>query len=262
MESIDLQVLHGPLGAIVHGLDLRGPLPAATFAGLRSALDQHLLLVFRGQSLSPAELERFASGIGPPVDHPHVQPLDDRLHVTEIRKEPHHEHNFGGVWHFDLSFLRRPPTATVLHAKEVPSCGGDTVWSNQCLAYDNLPDGLRTRIDGVIAEHTSTLAYRDIGQPLSAKHELAPLHPRSGRRHLYANLVSISGLAGWNQRASQVFLRELYTHATAEQWQYRHQWRVGDVIVWDNLACMHKALNDYHGHRRVMQRVAVAATSN
>ena len=262
MEAIPLEMLPGPLGAIVRGLDLRRPLPAQTHAGLLSALDQHLLLVFRGQSLSPAELERFASGVGPPVDHPHVQPLDERVSVTEIRKEPHHEHNFGGAWHFDLSFLQRPPMATVLHAKEVPQHGGDTVWSNQCLAYDNLPCGLRERIDGVFAEHTSTLAFRDIGQLLSATHALAPLHPRSGRRHLYANPVSIAGLVGWDEGASKCFLGELYAHATAESWQYRHRWRVGDVIVWDNLACMHKALNDYHGHRRVMHRIAVGAPGN
>jgi taurine dioxygenase len=251
----------GPLGAEISGLDAEGHLPDTVRDALGTALSTHLVLVFREQSLSPRALLAFAALFGDPVTHQFVQAMPGHGEVTEIRKEPDHLHNFGGAWHFDLSFMTHPPSATVLMAKELPVHGGDTVWSNQHLAYAALPARCRDGIDSLLAEHTSQLAFGHGAHALSAVHPLAPTHPHSGCRYLYANPVSIRRVLGVADEAGDTLLRHLYDHATAPRFQYRHHWKLGDIVVWDNRATMHRAMNDYAGERRVMQRVAVTDRS-
>ena len=247
----------GPLGAEISGLGAEGNLPDTVPHSLRDALSTHLVLVFREQSLSPGALLEFAALFGEPVTHQFVQAMPGHGQVTEIRKEPDHLHNFGGAWHFDLSFMAQPPSATVLMAKELPVDGGDTLWSNQHLAYATLPASCRDGINSLVAEHTSQLAFGDGAHALSAVHPLAPMHPRSGCRYLYANPVSIRRVVGVADEAGDTLLSYLYAHAIAPEFQYRHRWKPGDIVVWDNRATMHRAMNDYAGERRVMQRVAV-----
>lgn len=260
MTVIRLAPLDAPLGSIVQGLDLAEPLSATASEILRSALATHLLLVFRDQSITPAQLTGFAACFGEPAPHRFVEGLEGHDLITEIRKEPEHLHNYGGMWHTDLSFEPSPPSATVLAAKEVPATGGDTLWSNQYLAYDMLPLHLRERVDGLWAEHTSHLAFGGMSKgAISTMHALAPLHPRTGRRYMYANPVSVARVLGADgeQKDSAALLAALTVHVTQPGLQYRHRWAIGDVVVWDNLATMHMAMNDYPGQRRVMHRIAV-----
>lgn len=262
MTGLRITALPAPLGAIVNGLD-----PAQQFApeavyALRTALDMYQLLVFQGTSLSPAQLIAFAAIFGTPASHCIVAGLMEHHRITEIRKEPEHQHNYGGTWHTDLSFQAFPPVATVLQARELPSTGGDTLWSNQYLAYEAMPPHLRKRVDLLSAEHTSRIAFSDMTRDtLSAVHPLAPIHPRTGRRYLYVNPVSISRLLVNSDEVddSDTLLASLVAHATQAQFQYRHHWVVGDILVWDNRSTMHMAMNDYPGQRRVMYRVAVMA---
>jgi taurine dioxygenase len=242
---------------VIHNLDLREHLPAPIQDDLRTALSAHLLLVFRDQLISPPELQAFATIFGDPVCHEFVPALKGQDRVTEIRKEPNHRHNFGGTWHFDLSFMDLPPSATVLLAKELPVKGGDTIWSNQYLAYDSLPEHMRKRVDTLSAEHTSRLAFGGRDHSMLAVHSLAPIHPQTRRRYLYANPVSISRLVCPEDDSDENLLNYLYSHATKAEFQYRHRWQVGDMVVWDNRATMHMAVNDYPGGR-VMHRVAVS----
>ncbi|WP_420223749.1 TauD/TfdA dioxygenase family protein [Pigmentiphaga litoralis] len=256
-HAIRIHPFAGPLGAEVSGLRRESVVPDTVKEALRVALSTHLVLVFRGQSMSPQALLAFAALFGEPVTHQFVQAVPPHGQVTEIRKEPDHLHNFGGAWHFDLSFMACPPSATVLMAKELPAHGGDTVWSNQYLAYAMLLARCRDGIDSLLAEHTSQLAFGHGAHALSAVHPLAPRHPHSGCRYLYANPVSIRRVLGVADEAGNTLLRHLYAHAIALEFQYRHRWELGDIVVWDNRATMHKAMNDYPGERRVMQRVAV-----
>lgn len=257
-KKLRIIALPAPLGAVVHNLDLREHFPASIQNDLKAALSAHLLLVFRGQSISPPELQAFAAIFGDPVSHEFVPTLKGHDRVTEIRKEPNHRHNFGGTWHFDLSFMELPPSATMLLAKELPVKGGDTLWSNQYLAYVSLPERMRKRVDTLSAEHTSRLAFGGRTPTMSAVHPLAPIHPQTRRRYLYANPVSISRLICSEDDSDENLLSYLYSHATQAKFQYRHRWQVGDIAVWDNWATMHMAINDYPGGRRVMHRVAVS----
>lgn len=260
MSVLRLAPLDAPLGSIVQGMDLAKPLSATTSEALRSALATHLLLVFHGQAITPAQLTVLATSFGEPAPHRFVAGLEGYDLITEIRKEPEHRHNYGGTWHTDLSFEPSPPSATVLAAKELPATGGDTLWSNQYLAYDTLPPHLRERVDGLSAEHTSHLAFGGMSKgAISTMHPLAPVHPRTGRRYMYANPVSVARLLGSDgeQKDSAALMAFLVAHVTQPGLQYRHRWAVGDIVVWDNLATMHLAMNDYPGRRRVMHRIAV-----
>lgn len=263
MTRLHITALTAPLGATVHGLDpAQRPAPATAHA-LRTALDTHLLLLLKGISVSPAQLVTFAASFGAPASHGIVAGLAGHDCITEIRKEPEHRHNYGGTWHTDLSFQASPPVAAVLQARKLPATGGDTLWSNQYLAYERLPPHLRERVDVLSAEHTSSIAFG--GMPhkaISTVHPLAPVHPRTGRRYLYANPVSIVRLLANGDEVDDgaELLTHLIAYATQTQLQYRHRWGVGDVLVWDNRSTMHMAMNDYPGQRRVMHRVVVMAS--
>lgn len=254
--SLVLQPLPASLGARIEGLDLREPMGDSIQTILREALDKHLLLIFPEQSLSPAQLELFAMTFGTLQQHRYVSKLSGSNYVTEIKKEREHQYNFGGTWHFDLSFEAFPPTAMVLHAKELPRIGGDTVWSNQYAAYDHLDVSLKEIIAPLVATHTSRKAFEKMGATTECEHPLTPLHAHTNRRHLYVNPVSIDQVIGLDEAASNDLLKTLYQHAIQPEWNYRHIWQEGDLVVWDNLSCMHMAINDYPGERRIMHRVA------
>lgn len=249
------------MGAEIKGLELNRELLAPVQAALRTALADHLVLLVRGQHLAPERHVGFAASFGTPEAHGFVPDLARREFVTEIRKEPGHSHNFGGTWHFDLSFKPSPPIAAVLVAREIPATGGDTLWANQYLAYDALPTDIRAEVDTLEAVHSSQLSfggYLDNTKVTIAEHPLAPVHPLTGRRYLFANPVSIERFNERSPSESRELLDFLVGHATSEPFRYRHRWQPGDVVVWDNRASMHCAMNDYQGQRRVMHRISVA----
>ena len=249
-----------PLGAEIKGLELKIDLSPQVQVALRKALADHLVLLVRGQRLGPEWHARFAACFGTPEAHGIVPGLDGHDVITEIRKEPEHSHNFGGAWHFDLSFQTSPPVAAVLVAREIPATGGDTLWANQYLAYEALPSGVRAEVDKLVATHSSHLSfnqYLDAIQVSTARHPLAPVHPTTGRRHLFANPVSIESFIGRTAAESRELLDFLVEHATSEAFQCRHRWQQDDVVVWDNRATMHRAMNDYQGKRRVMHRIGI-----
>lgn len=265
MIGLRINALTAPLGATVHGVDPAQRPSSATAYTLRAALDTHLLLLLKGMLVSPAQLAEFAASFGEPAPHSIVAGLAGHDRITEIRKEPGHQHNYGGTWHTDLSFQNFPPVATVLQARELPATGGDTLWSNQYLAYEGLPPQIRERVATLWAEHTSCIAFGGIAHDaVSAVHPLAPVHPRTGRRYLYANPVSIVRLIenGNEVDDGAALLAYLVAHATQSQFQYRHRWDVGDILVWDNCSTMHMAMNDYPGQRRVMHRAVVMPSVN
>jgi taurine dioxygenase len=223
-------------------------------------LAQHALIVLQGQQISVATHERFAAAFGVPEPHGIVAGLPDSDVIVEIRKETHHRQNFGNAWHFDLSFRTSPPIAAVLVARETPPEGGDTIWANQYQALEELPTHLVAQIEGKLALHSDSAAFgghKDRKEPRAARHPLILSHPQTGRRSLFVNPVSIESIDGIPQSAARELIDILAAHATQRKFQYRHRWSNGDIVVWDNRATMHKALNDYDGFRRVMHRISV-----
>ena len=273
--SLCVEPVAGALGATVTGIDLASVTDAAQLDDLRRALADHLVVFLPGQELSLDDLERVTDLLGGRDVTPFVEPLEDRPYVIRVIKEPTDVINFANAWHSDLSYLPAPPAYTLLHAWDVPDHGGDTVWSNQYLAYETLSHGLRATLDGLSAVHSAGLAYgtgglldqvKDLTSMAIAPsaeayaehvHPAVAVHPVTGRRALYVNPVYTTRFAGWTKDESQALLAHLYRHSINENFTCRLRWAVHTLAIWDNRCTMHNALNDYTGVRREMYRTSV-----
>jgi len=277
--SLSVEPVAGALGATVSGIDLASVTDAAQLDDLRRALADHLVVFLPGQELSLDDLERVTDLLGGRDVTPFVGPLEDRPYVIRVIKEPTDALNFANAWHSDLSYLPAPPAYTLLHAWDVPDHGGDTVWSNQYLAYETLSHGLRATLDGLGAVHSAGLAYGTGGLLDQVKeltsmaiapsaeayaehvHPAVAVHPVTGRRALYVNPVYTTRFAGWTKDESQALLAHLYRHSINENFTCRLRWAVHTLAIWDNRCTMHNALNDYTGVRREMYRTSVKGTA-
>ena len=264
----------GALGAVIEGVDLRGPLSEALVREIRAAWLEHLVVFFRDQPLSPAEFMRFARTIGEPVEYPFVKGLPDFPEIIEVVKLPHERVNFGGIWHTDTAYLEVPPMASLLLAREVPPYGGDTLWANQYLAYEALSPGMRRVLDGLVGVNSSAKAdvsrtredrVRDHGQQdprreYLAEHPVVRTHPETGRRALYVNVAHTLRFADMTEEESAPLLRFLHEHQVRPEFTCRFSWEPGSLALWDNRCALHNPVNDYHGFRREMHRITLAGT--
>lgn len=273
--TLTVEPVAGALGAVVTGIDLAEVSEAAQLDDLRRALADHLVVFLPEQALSLDDLERVTDLLGGRDLTPFVDPLEDRPFVIRVIKEPTDVLNFANAWHSDLSYLPEPPAYTLLHAWDVPDHGGDTVWSNQYLAYETLSGGLQATLEGLNAVHSAGLAYgtgglldkvKDLTSMAIAPsaeayaehvHPVVAVHPVTGRRMLYVNPVYTTRFAGWTKEESQALLTHLHRHGINENFTCRLRWSVRTLAIWDNRCTMHNALNDYSGVRREMYRTSV-----
>ena len=255
--SVRVNRIAGALGADVLGLNCARPLSGADVAALRRALIDHLVVSVPDQTMS----------------------LDDRPYVIRVLKERADKLNFANAWHSDLTYLKEPPSFTLLYAHEVPDYGGDTLFQNQYLAYETLSEGLKQTLRGLRAVHSAGAAYGTGGYLDQVKgrmstqiapskdafqevvHPIVVTHPESGKPALFVNPVYTMRIEGWNHGESQALLQYLYKHALNENFTCRVRWAKGTLTIWDNRATQHNALNDYHGQRREMYRTSVAGAA-
>jgi taurine dioxygenase len=270
-NSFDIRPIAGAIGAELLGVDLR-ELDAATVAAIRRAWLDHLVIFFRDQELTPAQLLAFSRRIGDPIEYPFLKGIDGFPEITPVVKLEHELVNFGGIWHSDTAYLERPPMGSMLLAREVPPQGGDTLFANMYLAYEMLSPGLRRMLDGLVgvnssakADTTKTREERmrngardDARQEYEALHPVVRTHPETGRKALYVNRGHTLRFKGMNEAESAPLLDYLFVHQTRPEFTCRFRWRVGSLALWDNRCAQHYPLNDYHGHRRVMERVTLA----
>jgi taurine dioxygenase len=264
---------------MVSGIDLTQVRSGEELAGLRQALADHLVVFLPEQDLSLDDLERVTELLGGRDLTPFVEPLEDRPYVIRVIKEPTDVLNFANAWHSDLSYLPEPPAYTLLHAWDVPDHGGDTVWSNQYLAYETLSGGLRRTLDGLQCVHSAGMAYGTGGLLDKVKdyssmaiapseeayaeqvHPAVVVHPVTGRRALYVNPVYTTRIEGWTKEESQALLGHLHRFSINENFTCRLRWSVKMLAIWDNRCTMHNALNDYSGVRREMYRTSVKGSA-
>lgn len=270
MKQFQVTPLDAALGAVISGVDASRPLSEMAVAELRQALLKYLVIFFHDQRLTPQQLLAFARLFGEPMAYPQLTGLPGCPLVTPVIKLEHEKTNFGGVWHTDTAYLERPPMASLLYALETPPRGGDTLFANQYLAYENLPAETRKQVDNLIAVNTSTKAeasktredrQRDAGDCLKvlvAKHPAARTHPETGRKSLYVNIGHTTHFEGWSKDDSERLLAVLFDHQTRPEFTCRFEWAPGSIAFWDNRCTLHYPINDYHGHRRVMHRVTLA----
>jgi taurine dioxygenase len=156
---MQVERLAGSCGAIVRGVDVSRPQSPEEIEAILQLLDEHLVVAFPDQAMDLDRLEAFTDELGGRDVTPYVKPVDGRPYVIRVIKEPSDELNFANAWHTDLSYLEAPPAYTVLHAHDVPPAGGDTMWANQYLAYETLPDSLKEQIADLRATHSAGFAY-------------------------------------------------------------------------------------------------------
>ncbi len=240
-------------------------------ADIKAAWLEHQLIVIRQQAITPRQQLQFAKSFGEPDVYPFLRGLDGFPMITEVLKKENETLNFGGVWHSDTTYQSCPPMATVLYAKQLPPIGGDTLFSNQYAAYEQLSEGLKLTIDrlrGVnIAGKQQVSATRservkEAGNGVNAKqmsgiHPVVRTHPETGRKSLFVNPAHTVSFDGWTEQESAGLLAFLFAHQIAPEFQCRLSWQFGDIAIWDNRCTLHYPLNDYHGHRRLLHRITL-----
>ncbi len=274
-----LEVLPRPdrFGADIVGLDLHNRPHDVEAAELDRLIDIHGVLVIRGQALDHASLVGFSRRFGEVVvhqvaeylaaDHPEVMILSNNVEGGRPVGAP----NNGIFWHSDQIFRRRPVAYTLLYGHEVPPEGGDTLFADMRAVHDDLPAALRDELAGRRAMHSFAVSYQKnyiAAAPLTPErraanpdigHPVLRTHPRTGRRAVFVDPDSTSHILDMDPQRSAALLDLLFATLEQPNYVYRHRWRQGDLVIWDNRCLMHRATGyDNSTHRRVMWRTQVA----
>jgi taurine dioxygenase len=265
-ELFGLNPLGAVLGAEIEGVDLADPLSPELRAELNRALLEWKVLFFRDQRITPAQQRAFAANWGPLETNPFI-PKGDTDEVTRFARSASMP-GFENIWHTDVTFRPNPALGSVLRLLQVPPQGGDTMWADMAAAYDNLPADVRQRIDGLRAVHDFIPGFDRFSdldvlagwqeQFPPVEHPVVRIHPETGRRTLFVNQAFTTHIVGLDRAESDRLLRLLFTQAHVPEFQVRFRWRENSVAFWDNRATQHYAVNDYHPHARVAERVAIA----
>ena len=260
----------------ISGVSIARSLSREDLEAVLAAWLQYPVLIFPQQDLDPDALQNFADQLGGAGHDPYITPVPECPHVVEVCRDAHETTPiFGASWHSDWSFLSAPPSASLLSADIVPPRGGDTIFADGYRAYAALPHELRQRIACLRGIHTAAPAYGPVGlfarddrsrsmqivvsAAASAQetHPVVRTHPRSGRRCLFVNPAYTVGLVGVDAVKARALLERLFTHMTMPKFCYRHRWRAGALVLWDNRCVLHRAEGGYAGHCRVMRRATV-----
>jgi taurine dioxygenase len=275
-NAIDVRPIAGALGAELHGVDL-AHMSDADFDDVHEAFLAHQVVFFRDQTMTPAEQVGLARRFGDIHLHPYMEGLPGQPEVLEIIKREDDKTNFGGTWHTDQAFSPRPALCTLLYAKETPTFGGDTMFTNMYLAYEALSDTMKQTLaplKGLFLGDRSAAAggpsrkekYAGQGamrpkdpfadEGTHAEHPLVRTHPETGRKSLFLSSHTVK-IVGMTSEESAPILGFLRQHAVRPEFTCRFRWEPGSFAIWDDRCTQHFALNDYNGQRRVMHRITV-----
>lgn len=275
---IDIVPFDAPLGAAIHGLDLASPLSREDFALIHRAHLDHHVLVLRDQHITPAQQVAFSRRFGPLQIHVLRQfqlPSEPEvLRISNIKEkgQPIGLGDAGHFWHSDLSYKPIPSLGSMLHAQELPQDGGDTLFANQHLAWEQLPGYLRRAIDGRSAEHSYLAKYAElqkrnpwrpnltraqIDEVKPVTHPIVRTHPETGRPALFVSEHFTTRVIGLPDSESDALLGELFAFSTRPEFIYRHQWQARDMVFWDNRSVMHQAAGCPEDQRRLLYRTTI-----
>jgi taurine dioxygenase len=287
-QKVAVQPSGAALAADIQGVDLAGSLTPEMMAAIEQAWGDHLVLRFRGQSLSDDDLLRFSRQLGEPDWAPIAAakikvPDEDRYidataegrqYVMVISNVIENGVAIGqlgayeAIWHTDMSYIPEPPMASALYSLEVPTSGGDTGFCNMYLALETLPANLRRAIDGKVCRHDASrnsagelrrgfVDAADASQTIGAEHPIVRTHPATGRKALFLGRRRNAYIPGLPLADSEGLLDALWAHATKDEFTWYQQWRVGDLILWDNRCVMHRRDAFDPNARRVMHRTQI-----
>ena len=264
-------------GALIRGIDLRKDLSAAEVAAVRAAWLKHQVVAFPDQPMEITDIERFATYMGANGEDPYIEAIAGHPRVVQVRREPDEKTPvFAETWHSDWSFLKRPPAATVLYGNIIPPTGGDTMFADQNAAWEGLPGSMKALLKDRMAVHSARKGYakdgmygeRDKGRSMAIKygdsalktqlHPIARAHTETGRLALYVSPGYTIGIDGLPDDEAIPILKELFAHQAKPEFQYRHKWSQGMLLMWDNRSVIHAATGGYEGYRRLLHRITVA----
>lgn len=275
---LDIAQISPVLGARTSGIDLSRPIDDADFTRIESALHEHGFIVFPGQQLKPGELVAFARLWGPL--EPHVidtfhHPEDANILIlSNVMRDgkPTGLADAGSYFHTDYSYLEVPARYTVLYALQMPRERSGTTFANQRRAYEELPEAMKRRLEGLVARHhygnrddleegsrtaASMLSADQKSRMTWVRHAVVRPHPRTGLKTLYAVSGSSFAIEGLDEAASRALLDVLKAHSTQSKYCHTYDYRVGDVIVWDNAQLLHKAPLADPADPRTLWRITV-----
>jgi taurine dioxygenase len=281
--ALRIEPFDGAIGAAVIDVDLAQPLDAEERERLIEAWNRYSVLVFRDQQIAPDEFLRYSRYFG-----------DLEVHVLEQYLHPVHPEilvvsnileygrnigipDAGRYWHTDLSYLDVPSRGSILYAMEIPEADGETLgntlWASTAAAYEALPEATRARVDGLQAEYSLSKRFQKLAddgtkhielsdeqreKTPSVTHPVVRTHPVTGRRGILVNEGHTTHIVGMPEDESQALLQELWDHTTKPDFTYCHEWRVGDVVMWDNTLTQHLAICDYAlPQRRLLHRTTI-----
>jgi taurine dioxygenase len=262
----------------VVGLDLTQPVDEATFAAVYRAWNEHLVLRFRGKSLTDEQLVAFSTRFGELDDAPR-RAVGDASHrldpkILIVSNVVENGVALGGlgnselVWHQDMSYVELPPKASLLHGIEVTQTGGETFFYNLYKAYETLPADLKARIQGLACKHDATRnssgalrsgyseRYTSAERP-GAVHPLVVKHPETGQLSLYLGRRPNAWIVGLSDTDSDQLLDQLWAHVENGPYHWAQQWQQGDLVIWDNRCTLHRRNTLDPGQRRHMHRTQV-----
>jgi len=275
--TLESQPLGDSFACEVLGLRLWEPLDNRTVNELRDLWAHHPVLVFRRQALSEQELAGFSALFGPlerVVRTDWASPMVPEVGLISNLKDGQ-ARPIGGLgdgeiqWHSDQSYMMNPATGAMLYALELPAEGGTTSWVDLCAAYAGLPDPLKRMVEGrrAVFSYVKRLAgYQGVDRGISEEakrktppvlHPLVHTHPMTGRKALYLDSTTTIGIDRMDDFSGAALLDEIYAFATRPEFVYRHHWRVGDVVMWDNGFTMHRREPFDPAARRLMKRTTI-----
>ena len=287
---LDVRKVDGTIGIEIRGVDLSQPLDDDTFRAIEAVYDAHPVVVVRNQHLTPPQHVAFSRRFGDLEihvlkdyllpNHPEILVLSNILDA-QGKRIGLADAGRVCVWHTDMSYLEKPPRGSMLYAREVPMRDGqplgDTLFADTAAAYEALSPEMKEQLVGLKAIHRMTkgydggaksggtrIAYSEEQRRLNPEraHPIVRTHPATGRKCLYVSPLCCVGIEGMPDEESEPLLETLYAHCTRPEFVYRHRWRKGDLLMWDNCAAQHLATMDYElPLRRLMYRTTLTGTA-
>ena len=275
--TLSIRNLDAALGAEIAGVDVSRPLPQPDIDAIESAWRERLVVVMHGQNLSDPQLIAFSKNFGeldPPGPNPYGEPfLKDHPELNVISNVVENGKPLGNlgdgeaVWHADMTYVEVPPKAAMLHALEVPppEAGGNTYFANMFAAYETLPADLKKAVEGRIAVHDASRnsagmlrkGYKevtDVTQTVGARHPLVRTDAKTGGKALFLGRRPNAYVMGLSVAESDALLDALWAHATQPRFSMCHEWKVGDLLMWNNLSVLHRRDPFDPKTRRIMHR--------
>jgi len=281
--AIEIRPASRAVGAEVVDWDLARPADDDAIDAFRQALAENCFLLFRDQKLTPEQQVAFSRCFGVLEHHVlndyNLADIPEIYVISNVKKDgkPVGRAGAGQYWHRDLSYTKNPSFGSLLYAIEIPETGGDNMFSNMYKAYEALSEPLKALFEDMRAVHDfahtqrTHIAPAGLTKPASAEQlaktppveqPLVRTHPDTGRKSLYVSPSMMTGIVGLAPHESRAIIDFLAEHTTRPEFVYRHQWRKGDLVFWDNWASMLCAVSDYGPEdRRLMHRTTICGTS-